>query len=92
MTELTILDWVALSLLTIITLGGAVMILEWLARGDRRWNRESQCPPHEWAPYYEDTEKWGHKFVGLRCGKCKQQPDGLSKGESWFGGSGGLHP
>ena len=86
MTELTTLDWVVIGLL--FGLAGALwgILLGQLYWGDKRDAREAQCPPHEWASQYEDTEKWGHKFVGLRCGKCKRTPAGLAKGESWTTG------
>jgi hypothetical protein len=92
MTELTLLDWAFMALLLLLVIGLWWWALDLLRGGDRTRNRESQCPPHEWAPYYVDVSTGGFKFVGLRCGKCKRTPDGLSKGESWTGSFGGWPP
>ena len=90
MTEWTLLDAVTLLLFFLIGFGLWGMLLEWLYRGDRRRTKHSQCPPHEWAPYYVDVQgEWGreaYQFAGLRCGKCKQTPASLSNGESWANG------
>ena len=94
MTDLTFLDVVTLLLLGLMLIGGWVMLLDFLNRTDRKANRESQCPPHEWAPYYVDVQgEWGreaYQFAGLRCGKCKRTPASLSNGESWANGPWGF--
>lgn len=80
MTELTVLDWITLGIFVFLIVGLGQLCLEYLNREDRERNRGNQCPPHEWAPYYADDPAGGYKFMGLRCGKCKRTPGGMSSG------------
>lgn len=73
---MTFLDVVTMVLVILLAFGLWGMFLEWLNRGDKRTNRESQCPPHEWYEYFVDdpSHPTGYRHAGLKCGKCKNVP------------------
>ena len=82
---MTFLDVIVLALTILLAFGGWGLVLEWLNLQDKRGDREMHCPPHDWQGQFEDdpTSPDGFKYVGLRCGKCKQPPGKVGQFVSW---------
>ena len=89
MTELSLLDYVGLGLLTVLWLYLARVTRDHLIRKDTQQNRDNLCPPHDWVETFMDGTggvTGGSAPAGVRCTRCKRRPNNLPNGESWYGG------